>query len=277
MKNTVHEQIHKSNDNDKPMQKASSKAQSPSPSLLLIELIIKLNRGISMTVGILLLVCLNFVPQRAPAYTVVIDPGHGGLDKGSTRGPIAESAITLAVAQKLQKKFEGHPTIKLKMTRQSDQSIKLSHRTEVATQENADLFISLHGNSSPDPRAKGVDFFIGQNETPREGLKDRKPLTLILNDLSYKARLFQSHNLAKNSYEEWHQSQTFNLRSVRQAPFFVINKNHAPSILVELGFLTNPEEAQNLTEDQVQDTIVNNLFAAINKQYRQSQEAPSKK
>jgi N-acetylmuramoyl-L-alanine amidase len=200
---------------------------------------------------------------NANAYTVVVDPGHGGSDRGATQGTIIESGIALNVAQKLAEKFKDSKTTKIILTRGGDLAVSLKQRTKIAELKGADLFVSLHGNSSTDRRAKGAEFYIGTSKPSHENSQSPTRVDRIVSELNYNARLFQSQYLATDTFRVWQTSPVSKPRAVRQAPFYVINKNSVPSILVEFGFITHAQESQELLKDETQDAIAENLRFAI--------------
>lgn len=237
-------------------------------------------------------------------FTLVIDPGHGGSDRGATHGQLAESQLTLKVALLLADKFKNHSDVKVLLTRSTDTTLPLKDRARLAHQHTADLFVSIHGNSSSDSRAKGAEFYIahsnGQspplfdahNATPNaeppielnnkfvssvpsadseKGSQKKKnsALEAILNDVHRKSLLYQSQHLALESFKSWQQSELPSPRAIKQAPFYVINQNPAPSLLVELGFITNPQDSANLISPDRQNAMAQSLYEAIQK-YRRS-------
>ncbi len=206
-------------------------------------------------------------------FTIVIDPGHGGEDKGATQGSLFESQIALKVALKLATQLEKAPNTRVILTRSGDQSISLKNRVLASETNKADLFISLHGNSSLDKRAKGAEFYIANSIHELEPQDQKQTVNTIVNDLTQKGRLYQSQYLATETFSIWKEesknSGMVRPRSIKQAPFFVINKNNIPSMLVEFGFITNHQESLELVKEEKQDQIANNLFAAV-QEYRKS-------
>lgn len=209
---------------------------------------------------------LLFVHFSKPAFsfTVVIDPGHGGTDNGATKGTIIESKIALSVGLKLAAKLEQDNSFRVILTRSKDNSVTLKQRVKTSNSNDADLFVSLHGNSSTDRRAKGAEFYLGASTPPpSEDGSTLNSVDSIVKDLKYKALLYQSQSLAISSYETWKQSTLSIPRAIKQAPFYVINRNNVPSILVEFGFITNSQESLNLLQDETQDQIAQNLYSAV--------------
>ena len=101
----------------------------------------------------------------AKPLLVMLDPGHGGRDRGTTRGPAFESEITLAVSHELQEMLRQDRRFQLLTTRPTDQTVTLSQRAPLTNRKRAKIFLSIHVNSSPDPRARGAEFYF-QNQLP---------------------------------------------------------------------------------------------------------------
>lgn len=201
----------------------------------------------------------------AHAFTLIIDPGHGGEDRGATQGTIKESEIVLQVALKLAEHFSQDPNTQVILTRPTDSALSLRNRVAVNESYQGDLFISLHVNSSIDKRAKGADFYIGNAPQTMEVVKSpNQPLVdAIVQNVKQTARLYQSQFLASDIFNTWKESQVTQPRSVRQGPFYVINKNKVPSLLVEFGFITNTKESLELIKEEKQAAIAKSLYLAI--------------
>lgn len=202
---------------------------------------------------------------QAPAYTIIIDPGHGGNDMGATKSGVIESKITLQVALKLAAKLEKEKDTKVILTRQNNSSVSLQARTLAAEQSQADLFVSLHGNSSSDFRARGAEFYFGTSVRPQtqSNTAPTTALESIVSNLQYNARLYQSQYLAFDTFNTWKKSSITQPRAIKQAPFYVVNKNSTPSILVEIGFITNHKESQELLNNETQERIAQALQEAV--------------
>lgn len=217
---------------------------------------------------------------------VVLDAGHGGSDHGANRGKIVESKITLDITKKLNALLADNPQFQVRLTRNDDTALSLEHRAEFARKENADLFISIHANSSEDTHARGIEFYV-QNQLPadeeslflasrenqNEGNTDSKPqvdkatlsdVRTIVEDLKHNYKLTASHELSQLFLKLWQTEHTRkNSRSIRQAPFYVISDINIPSVLVEVGYITHPEEGRLLLDSAYQQRIANNLFSGV--------------
>lgn len=229
-------------------------------------------------------------------YILVLDPGHGGRDPGciGTRGTL-EKDIALAVAKKTGELIQQYaPNIKVIYTRTRDQFVELYRRPQLANQKKADLFVSIHCNSAPDARAHGTETYtMGLHRTEanlrvamRENeviLKEtnyqehygdfdpRSPEAYIMFSLYQHAFLEESIEVARR-VEEAFQRIGRKSRGVRQAGFLVLYKTAMPSILIELGFLTNPQEEAFLRSKEGQQRMALALYQALCSyfQYRDS-------
>jgi N-acetylmuramoyl-L-alanine amidase len=217
---------------------------------------------------------------------IVIDPGHGGKDPGAVgMGGLAEKDIVLALAKRLARKLRAEMGVQVVLTREDDSFIALEDRTAVANAEEADLFISLHVNASPNPHARGIETYYldntndegsirlaaRENATSRWAISD---LQFILSDLTQNSKLEDSIALA----HRLHSSLIVRLGSkernikdlgVKKALFYVLVGARMPSVLVELFFVTNRLDARMLSRSAYQEAMVQGLYDGI-KKYQES-------
>lgn len=230
----------------------------------------------------------------ATPLKVVIDPGHGGKDHGAVLEEHKESIITLQVSEKLAERLKSDSRFQTALTRTTDEFLSLSQRVERADQAAGDLFLSIHVNWSADPRAHGLEvyfqnqlppdeesMFLANRENQHEGshkLVERMPavvsklkpeVQLIVQDLFRNQRILASSQLAKTLKHEWRGLGKSKSLSIRQAPFFVISNLNIPSVLVEIGFLSNANEGPQLIQDNYQAAIAQSLHQGLI-QYQQS-------
>ena len=221
--------------------------------------------------------------------TIVIDPGHGGSDYGAS-GPsgMAEKDLVLMLARALSRDLTARLPVRVVLTRESDVELPLANRTAIANQNKADLFISIHLNSSVGSRAHGAEtYFLSLQASDEEaalraaaenqaaGGATGDPLNdldLILWDLAQSHHLSASQSLAKLVQEELNSTLGLRNRGVKQAPFRVLRGAAMPAILVELGFLSNPTEERQLQEPGYQESLTGALVRAISR-YRERVEA----
>lgn len=238
--------------------------------------------------AILLLASLKLNWAYAVPLRVVVDPGHGGRDQGAVRDGTAESEITLKVGRFLHEMLSSDHRFQSSLTRNEDHFLTLGDRARIAHNKKADLFVSIHVNSNPDPRARGAEFYF-QNQLPPDEESMRlahtenggelesasgkyefleqneysSDVASIVSDLLDSNRVFRSSQLSKILKENWTGSQKTRSASVLQAPFYVLSQIKAPSTLVELGFITNPQERKDLTAPAIQRQMAEDLYRGL--------------
>ena len=232
------------------------------------------------------------IALAAPLH-IVLDPGHGGHDAGATRGKITESKIVLAISRHLQNYLENDPRFRVTMTRETHEFLRLSTRAKKANQLGADLFLSIHANASPDRRARGLEVYF-QNQLPpdeesmflasleQDGHKEDErylerneldgialPSQLnsdvknMLKDMVRSHRIRESSVVAKNIVHHWSGSRKSLQHTILQAPFFVVSNVNMPSVLVEVGFVSNKSDIQKLTSRSYQRQIAQSLYKSL--------------
>ena len=219
--------------------------------------------------------------------TIVIDAGHGGKDDGAT-GPTGkkEKNLALAVALKLGAYITANfPEIKVIYTRKTDVFIELYERAAIANRNKADLFISIHLNSSTDPLACGSESWVlglhrsesnldvAKRENSVIKLEDQfennyefdpnSEAGHIIMSMAQNAYLDQSITLAANVEEEFETKVKRKNRGVKQAGFMVLYKTAMPATLIELGFISNPDEEHFLAGEEGQDLMASAIFRAF--------------
>ncbi|MCS7074099.1 MAG: N-acetylmuramoyl-L-alanine amidase [Bacteroidia bacterium] len=243
--------------------------------------------------GLVGISCLNtsFIsyPRKGGSFLVVLDPGHGGKDPGALGKTIYEKVVALKVGLAVEKLFkENEPTIKIDMTRRTDVFVELHERAAIANRQKADLFVSIHCNANPSPAISGsetyamgthkedanLDVMMAENasilleenyQEKYEGFDPKSEESYIMFSLVQNAYLRQSLNLAARIEKEF--STKRQSRGVKQAGFLVLWKSTMPSVLVELGFLSNKDDEKFLASEEGQQFLANSLYRAI-KSYR---------
>ncbi len=223
--------------------------------------------------------------QRSPGVrTIVLDPGHGGIESGAVGpGGTAEAGLTLLVARALRLQLERRLPVRVVMTRTEDADVPLETRTAIANQNRADLFISLHFNSSFGSSPRGAEtYFLSREasdqlaaavaEAENQVASQASPeldLQMILWDLAQSYHLAESQRFANLVQEELNIALGLRDRGVRQAPFTVLMGAQMPAVLVELGFLSNPDEEEKLQSPEYRAELVDALVRAISRFKRQ--------
>ena len=214
----------------------------------------------------------------APTFrTVTIDPGHGGDDEGA-KGPSGtrEKELTLAVARRVRSVLEARLGIRVLLTRDDDRGVALDSRTALANNNKADLFISLHANSSRRPAAAGATIYYAEFDktTAQSAVPDggervptfgggSRSIELVLWDLAQTRHVEQSASFADMLEQQLRDRIPLLEHPVDRAPLRVLESANMPAVLVEMGFLTNPEQEQLLTADAFQATFVQAVVDAV--------------
>lgn len=221
-------------------------------------------------------------PAPAGIRKIVIDPGHGGKDPGAIGvGGIAEKDIVLSVAKRLAKKLTRDMGVEVVLTRKDDSFVRLEDRTAIANAQDADLFLSLHMNASPNGDAKGLETYYLDNSTDEASLrlaarenatsrKDVSDLQFILSDMTQNMKLEDSITLAHRLHGSLVGSMSKKLGEVKdlgvkKALFYVLVGARMPSVLVEMFFITNKTEGRAMSRDSYQNAIVDALYDGIQK------------
>lgn len=211
--------------------------------------------------------------------TIMIDPGHGGKDVGAAANGLYEKDIVLRAAKIIGAKLEARG-FRVLYTRTTDVFIPLEERTAMANVRKADLFLSIHCNAVEDPAANGLEVYslnlartqdavrvaARENAVSAKRISD---LQIILTDLMLNSKVKESKDLAGqvqgNILKSVRPKYPLRDRKQREAPFYVLMGAKMPAILVELGYLTNPEEAKRLNNQEyitrMADGIVNGVVA----------------
>lgn len=217
-------------------------------------------------------------PADAPGIrTIVIDPGHGGKEVGAVgAGGLLEKDLTLAICRKLADALAVKVGARVVLTREDDSVVSLDQRTAIANQYKADLFLSVHLNAAVTKVAKGSETYFlsleASDELARKAAETENAvstadpssdLKLILWDLAQQSYLDESSRFAQAIQEEMNAANAVQNRGVKQAPFKVLVGATMPAALVEVGFISNPEEEAKLQTPEFQTTLVEALTRAV--------------
>ena len=259
---------------------------------------------ISLTMTLL---CLAFLPMNAQNkeakrdFVVVIDPGHGGKDPGALGKKAKEKNINLTVALKTGKLIQANcPGTKVVYTRSNDTFIPLHRRAEIANNAKADLFISIHTNSlaSRNSYVNGAETYtLGLHRTQENLEVAMKENSVILTEDGYQEQysgfnpnssesyiifefmqdqnMSQSVGFAKMIQSQFRQTAKRIDKGVHQAGFLVLRETSMPSVLVELGYITNANEESFLMSDDGSSKMAESIYRAF-KQYREGKVLDSK-
>lgn len=231
------------------------------------------------------------VSQTNKLFIVAIDAGHGGDDPGALghRGT-KEKRLTLSIAKKLQERINKHPNMKAVMIRTGDYYIQLKGRRDKARKAGADAFISIHADAFAKKSANGMSVFAlsqrgatsamasalaaKENASDLMGgvsLADKDDvLAKVLVDLSMTNTVSESVNLGGRVLKELGKLGRLHSKRVEQANFSVLRSPDVPSILVETGFITNPDEERRLRTNSYQNKIAKAIYVALEEYYDQT-------
>lgn len=248
---------------------------------------------------LLLFHCNLLKSQHISAYRVskiVIDAGHGGKDPGTVGKISHEKDITLSIARKVGNLItQNLEDVKVIYTRSDDTFIPLDERSSIANKAGADLFISIHCNAAPNKGITGTETYVmglhRSNENLDVAMRENAVITYedeyhekyegydpnsaesyIIFTMLQNAFLDQSLDFATILQSDLKERARRSDRGVRQAGFLVLWKTSMPSVLVEVGYLSNPKEEQFLNSDEGQELIASSIYRAI-KSYKQKVDA----
>ena len=229
--------------------------------------------------------------QSQQPILIAIDAGHGGEDPGAIgyRGS-KEKEITLAIAKRLKAIIDQDPRYNSLLVRTGDYYIKLHRRREIAKEKNADMFISIHADAFTQSSASGFSVFalsqrgatsamasaLATKENASDliggvSLADKdEVLAKVLVDLSMTNTINESVNLGGRVINELGKLGKLHSKRVEQAGFAVLKSPDMPSILIETGFITNPNEESKLRSNSYQDQLARGVYAAINEYFEQT-------
>ncbi len=259
----------------------------------------KMRKYISKTSFILTFFLLIFSSfdaqsQHSKDMVVVLDAGHGGKDPGAVGSKAKEKDITLSVAKKVGNLIKQNcPDVKVYYTRDKDVLVTLNKRAELANSKNADLFISIHCNSIDSaPTTNGIETFImgehrnsanlkvamkenqsmlleDNNDATYDGFDPNSPESYIMFSLVQSESKFGSLDFAEKVQKQLVSTTKRKNRGLQQAGFWVLYKTSMPSVLIELGFISNKTEEQAMSSEEGQNNMANAIYKAF-KEYKDS-------
>ena len=231
--------------------------------------------------------------NAAKPFTVVLDPGHGGSDVGATRAGICESHIVLDIAQLVGDMLGGHSDIKVAYTRKTDKKLKEEERMELANKADGDIFVSIHVNSAYNEEKKrdvtsahGVEVYIQTVENierKTNTLREKGSIKTVNKAGEEEAKRYDySSNKTFNAIYEIKQAQIFNLstnlaryigtemgakdrnlRGVKQKSLYVTWQTLIPSVLIEVGYITNEEERRFMNSQEGKRILARGIYDGI--------------
>jgi N-acetylmuramoyl-L-alanine amidase len=248
---------------------------------------LKISREINSTLLIIgLFFSLNIFSQSSRNFVVILDAGHGGKDPGNSYNGFVEKEISLKTTLKVEKYLQKDRNIQVIYTRKKDVFIELRERPKVANSIDANLFISIHCNSVSNPNPYGTETFvmglarsntnfeIAKNENSvilleknykksYNGFDPNKPETLIGLKIMQEEYLNRSISLASKIEKNFTTKLNRKSRGIKQTPLWVLDAAYMPSVLIELGFLSNKEEGLYLNSESGQEKMAETIADAI--------------
>jgi N-acetylmuramoyl-L-alanine amidase len=219
------------------------------------------------------------LPPAGGLRTIVIDAGHGGDDTGArgAQGTV-EKNVTLSVARRLKASVESRLGVRVLLTRDGDQTVASDQRAALANNNKADLFISLHANASVRPNVAGLEVFYlnlaGYGDEAQRAASGRADALPVVGggsreieitpwEMAQARHIDHSAAFARAIEASLRDRVPMSPRALQQAPLRVLVGANMPAVLVEMGFLTNPQEEQQLAGDERQNVIVQALVDGI--------------
>jgi N-acetylmuramoyl-L-alanine amidase len=232
-------------------------------------------------------------PERRKRKVIVIDPGHGGVDPGALAPSGAyEKDITLAAAKVFKRRLDATKRYEVHLTRDNDTFIRLRDRIAIARAKGADLFISLHADTIASKGVRGMSVYtLSEKASDKEAAdlaeKENKAdliagidltsetanVTNILIDLAQRETMNESARFAANLVSELRSVSKILPRAHRFAGFAVLKAPDVPSVLMEMGFLSNPQDEKALTDPAYRARMADSLVQAVNRFFRQVEKA----
>jgi len=240
-----------------------------------------------IAISFLILFVYNSSSAQSNVFRVALDAGHGAHDFGAVYSGRVEKNINLALVLKVGKLLEQNPAIDVIYTRKTDVFIDLIERANIANQANANIFVSIHCNANRNTAASGTETYVmGMSKVASnleaakkenavitlekdykekyEGFDPNSPETMIGMTLMQEEYLENSISLASKIEDRFADlGKEIRHGGVKQAPFMVLHKAYMPRVLVETGFISNPEEGNLLNSEEGQNEIAQAIADAI--------------
>ena len=233
----------------------------------------------------------ELVKQSDRKIVIAIDAGHGGEDPGAL-GPqrMREKNVVLQISKRLEKLFDNDPNYKGVLVRKGDYYLAHRKRTQIARDNKADFFVSIHADAFTDPRANGASVYALSNQGATSeaarflakkqnnadliggatalnlGSKDQM-LAGVLLDLSMTATMSTSLEAGSHVLRQMGSVARLHKKKVEQAGFLVLKSPDIPSLLIETGFISNPKEARQLRTSDYQQRMAKAIFSGIDQYY----------
>ena len=225
--------------------------------------------------------CPKIILQPKTVREVMVDPGHGGKDPGAMgKSGLREKDVVLDIAKRVRRILTEH-NVKVRMTRTKDEFISLAERTEMASASKADLFVSIHVNSSPTKNVHGVEVYSSKDLDPIDKKEDQRlsnhrilfkhlkmvssspTLESIVSDMYYNQKQAESRTLSSRTAKKTSSLLHAENLGSKYARFYVLRNTLIPAILVEGGFLSNPKEERLLGTPEYRQKLAYGIARSI--------------
>ncbi len=229
---------------------------------------------------------IDGLTQKKDNFKVVLDAGHGGKDPGAIGNGVQEKDVTLALVLKIGKILEQYKDIDVVFTRKTDVFITLNERPKIANRAKADVFVSIHCNSTANPNPFGTETFVfglTNNKSNLEvakkensvifleedyhstyqGFNPNNPQSIVGIMLLQDEYVNQSISLASFIQNDFTNRLKRNNRGVKQSSLWVLHQSAMPSVLIEVGFISNKKEAAYLKSENGQNELAQSIAGAI--------------
>lgn len=233
-----------------------------------------------------LIIPFQGISQKQDKFKVVLDAGHGGKDPGAVGNGVQEKDITLSLALKVGKILEQYKDIDVIFTRKTDVFITLNERPKIANRAKADVFISIHCNSFANPNSFGTETFVfgltnnksnlevakkensvifleEDYQSTYQGFNPNNPQSIVGIMLLQDEYVNQSISLASFIQNDFTNGLKRNNRGVKQSSLWVLHQSAMPSVLIEVGFISNKKEVVYLKSDKGQNELAQSIAGAI--------------
>lgn len=247
---------------------------------------IKINYLVIFTFGVLFFINFDCQAQKSQKFKIVIDPGHGGELPGARYYGVSEKDIVLKVGIALGEQLLKHDDIEVIYTRKKDINVGLYERAQIANKAKANLFLSIHCNAAENKSATGTEtWLLGHSKEAAnlevvkkenavillednyqekyKGYNPNSPETFIGINLLQEEYIDQSVFLSSMIQKNYTKNMDLKNRGVKQGPFLVLNQVSMPSILTEIGFISNKTENDYLNSNAGQNEVIKSLYEAI--------------
>ncbi len=222
--------------------------------------------------------------KKARKKVIVIDPGHGGKDTGAIGvRKVREKDLVLQLSRRLAKELKKIIDAEIILTRSNDKFITLDQRDEIAIAKKADAFLSIHANSAKRKEANGIEIYYlndgsdeaanrlaaRENKGSKKSLSDLKKIlsTLIQTDSTELSQLL-AKEVKKSIHKQIASRYSLERLDIKTALFYVLVGSQAPSILLEVGFVTNPKEAKRLGQKEYQERLSKAVAAGVARYFK---------